>query len=275
MGMSIITKEKATEYRKKWRNKNKEYCKMKYYENKQEVKDKYNKDIIGNKYGKLTIIKKDEDRKNNHGARTYWICQCDCGNIKSVQGYNLKNGNTKSCGCLQKEKVKEYNKQFYGKSSKNDLYHSYKNCAKSRDIEFKLTKDQFFYMTKQECYYCGQLPSQVHKNNNSDNGDYIYNGIDRVDSLKGYIIENCVPCCKKCNISKRDMNVKDFIKQCYIITMRMSLAGQKFKDAINLSTDLTTEQKDYINVLFNETMMQKQDESSQKVIRSIKIEKGL
>jgi len=53
------------------------------------------------------------------------------------------------------------------------------------------------------------------------------------------------------------------------------VAGQKFKDAVNTYTNLTTEQKVNINTLFNETMMQKQDDSSQKVIRSIKIEKGL
>ena len=53
------------------------------------------------------------------------------------------------------------------------------------------------------------------------------------------------------------------------------VAGQKFKEAINTSTDFTNEQKTYITNLFNETMMQKQDAASQKVIREIKIAKGL
>jgi hypothetical protein len=46
----------------------------------------------------------DFDTTSKPGRRK-WICQCSCGNIKSVQGSNLKNGGTKSCGCLQKEKV--------------------------------------------------------------------------------------------------------------------------------------------------------------------------
>lgn len=51
--------------------------------------------------------------------------------------------------------------------------------------------------------------------------------------------------------------------------------GQKFKDSINRYSEFTTEQKEYITSLFNETMMQKQDEASQRVIREIKIAKGL
>lgn len=62
------------------------------------------KNEIGNRYGKLIVLKRDEDfsipkkRKN-----AYWICQCDCGNITSVIGSKLRNGETKSCGCLKKE----------------------------------------------------------------------------------------------------------------------------------------------------------------------------
>lgn len=56
-------------------------------------------DISGKKYGRLKVIKKDETR---HG---YWICQCDCGTIKSIRACNLKAGTTKSCGCLNQELI--------------------------------------------------------------------------------------------------------------------------------------------------------------------------
>lgn len=58
--------------------------------------------LIGQTFHRLTVI--DFDTASKPGRRK-WICQCSCGNIKSVQGSNLKNGGTKSCGCLQKEKV--------------------------------------------------------------------------------------------------------------------------------------------------------------------------
>lgn len=54
---------------------------------------------IGNRYGRLVVIAKDEEASNkNH--RAYWICKCDCGNIKSVSSKCLRDGKTKSCGCL-------------------------------------------------------------------------------------------------------------------------------------------------------------------------------
>lgn len=54
---------------------------------------------IGNRYGRLVVIAKDEELSNkNH--RAYWICKCDCGNIKTTSSKCLREGKTKSCGCL-------------------------------------------------------------------------------------------------------------------------------------------------------------------------------
>lgn len=56
-------------------------------------------DLTNQKFGRLTVIKrfKDESKK------TKWECLCDCGNTKTIDGSNLKNGHTKSCGCYLKE----------------------------------------------------------------------------------------------------------------------------------------------------------------------------
>lgn len=63
-------------------------------------------DLTDRKFNRLTVIKRIE----NHNNRIYYLCQCDCGNYIKVMGKNLKNNNTKSCGCLQKEKVGNLNK---------------------------------------------------------------------------------------------------------------------------------------------------------------------
>ncbi len=41
--------------------------------------------------------------------------------------------------------------------------------------------------------------------------NFIYNGIDRIDSSKGYIQGNVVTCCRTCNVAKMDMDYKEFI----------------------------------------------------------------
>lgn len=65
---------------------------------------------IGNRYGRLVVIAKDEELSiQKH--RAYWICKCDCGNIKSVSSKLLRNGHTNSCGCILsigEEKITHY-----------------------------------------------------------------------------------------------------------------------------------------------------------------------
>lgn len=55
------------------------------------------KDLTGNKYNMLTVLR----RLPNRGNNAVWECRCDCGNITKVTSGNLKNGSVKSCGCLR------------------------------------------------------------------------------------------------------------------------------------------------------------------------------
>lgn len=61
-----------------------------------------NVDLIGKKFERLTVIKKDEDRKN------HWICKCDCGNTVSVLDFYLIHGKTKSCGCYRADRARKH-----------------------------------------------------------------------------------------------------------------------------------------------------------------------
>lgn len=58
-------------------------------------------DLIGHKFGRWTVVGLSE----NVDRRTRWNCICDCGVTKSVLEANLKIGDSKSCGCLQIEKL--------------------------------------------------------------------------------------------------------------------------------------------------------------------------
>lgn len=55
-------------------------------------------DLVDEKFGKLTVI--DMFRNNN---RTYCVCLCECGNVKTISQSHLRSGDTKSCGCWQKD----------------------------------------------------------------------------------------------------------------------------------------------------------------------------
>lgn len=56
-------------------------------------------DMTGRKFNRLKVI--ELDRVEN--GKTYWKCECDCKNIAVVEGNKLRNGHTKSCGCLSRE----------------------------------------------------------------------------------------------------------------------------------------------------------------------------
>jgi len=70
--------------------------------------------------------------------------------------------------------------------------------------------EEFRKITQKDCYYCGEKPFGEAKHP-AYNGNYIYNGIDRVNSTKGYINSNIVPCCKICNRAKSNMSYEDFL----------------------------------------------------------------
>lgn len=59
-------------------------------------------DMTGQTYGYLQVLYKDlSPEHSGHGNDSYWYCKClKCGNIKSIRGISLRNGTTKSCGCI-------------------------------------------------------------------------------------------------------------------------------------------------------------------------------
>lgn len=59
-------------------------------------------DLTGKRFNKLVVIK----RIKRNSRQTYWECKCDCGNLTFTTSAHLKAGHTKSCGCLQKQTVK-------------------------------------------------------------------------------------------------------------------------------------------------------------------------
>ena len=224
------------------------------------------KDLAGQIFGRFTVI--DVADKTKLGAYR-WNCKCDCGQIKKVISYNLLNGNSQSCGCLQREntsraKFKDLTNQRFGKlaaisvarqnkqhnyfwnclcdcgknkvisssnliqgytnscgclhhrppgvAAQNQLYLRYTKSAKRRNLVWDITKGFFLNTTQQNCFYCGIEPRQIVFSHDNKNGiDYTYNGIDRIDSMKGYTENNCISSCGTCNRAKNNMPYDDWV----------------------------------------------------------------
>lgn len=146
------------------------------------------------------------------------LCKCICGKEKIFRydSFICKNelDRAKSCGCKHTYR-NNLNSQKRRKpdSVYRYVYEQYKMGSKTRNIEFKLLRDDFEELIKKNCFYCGEEPPL--KQPYRGNGYYVgvptpYNGIDRIDSNVGYEKENCVPCCTRCNYMKSDMDVSTF-----------------------------------------------------------------
>lgn len=94
-------------------------------------------DLIGQKFNRLTVIKRAEDYVSPKGQHhTRWLCVCDCGNEIVVKGEHLKNKNTKSCGCLNAEKIAQRNIDYCKKYNTYDLTGEYGIGYTSKGEEF-------------------------------------------------------------------------------------------------------------------------------------------
>jgi hypothetical protein len=89
---------------------------------------------------------------------------------------------------------RKWNKEY--KQTPKGKYTKYKKDAKYRNVEFVLTMEEFVAYWQKPCVYCGDVIGTI--------------GLDRVDSSKGYTIDNIVPCCFVCNVMKMDKPENEF-----------------------------------------------------------------
>ena len=69
--------------------------------------------------------------------------------------------------------------------------------AKQRGYEVSISKEDFSKIVSMPCQYCAESEKVI--------------GVDRIDNSKGYTLENSAPCCKNCNMMKKNLSVKDFL----------------------------------------------------------------
>lgn len=185
---------------------------------------------VGAKIHRWTIL--EVFKKDNR----YWTvkAQCECGKIKEVHRHSIVAGRSKSCGCYSVELTVKY---FTGRPSKlrkpkgyagaTAAINEYQRSAATKGRPFELSREQAIAIMEQNCMYCGVEPqhravarSAVKTDDGFKNCQFVHNGIDRIDSDIGYTLENCVPCCGKCNFMKRHHPLQDWLDQMRTILSR-------------------------------------------------------
>lgn len=141
-------------------------------------------DLTGKKFTRWTVLEYAGKKKD----KQFWLCRCDCGNEKHIEGHTLRIGTSKSCGCLQQELLtthghttnavgrctKTYNtwrcmikRCYYPK------HQSYKNYGERGITVCKRWRDSFENFLED----MGERPEGMN--------------LDRINNSKGYCKSNC------------------------------------------------------------------------------------
>ena len=123
--------------------------------------------------------------------------KCKCGGMKSK-------GSIQCMACYG-ARLSDVNESAF-----HVVWNDYVQQARRHNREWSLTQTEARDLLSSPCVYCGQ-PPRVVKTIKYGRGSFVCNGIDRQDNSQGYVLTNCVSCCKVCNIMKQGMSVEDFL----------------------------------------------------------------
>lgn len=163
----------------------------------------------GQAFGNYTII--DENIIIENEAKI--TCQCKCGNIRKVSCYTLIKGTSTQCSICGNSLKKEKNPAWkgYGDVSGKTIG-KLRRDAKLRDISFDITLKDLDNKLKIQDYKCaltGELLCTNYKGMTAS--------VDRIDSTKGYSINNIQWVHKDINMMKKDYDEVYFIKMCKLV----------------------------------------------------------
>lgn len=205
------------------------------------MKTKY-KDLTGKQFGRWTVI----GLSPKEGRKTYWTCQCECGNVKDIRSDILQSGQSKSCGCLKSEvSAANVSKNHTHKQSGTRIYRIWQGIKRRCEN------------VNEPCYYrYGGRGIKVCDEWNKDfiafyewamsNGYADDLSIDRIDNNGNYCPENCRWSTNKEQCNNRRTNVlykignatKTLMQWCEIFEVDYQDVRARFHRGVNSTDEL-------------------------------------
>lgn len=172
---------------------------------------KHQKININDRIGYLVVINK---------IRQVCTCKCDCDSIVTKTSYYLINmqnkGNKPSCGCKKhRYKTWDNNKHWTGyKEISGTYFTSIKNGAKTRNLEFNITIEDMWNQFIKQQRLCALTNILLKFCTSSYKISDTTASLDRIDPLKGYVLDNIQWVHKDVNLMKRNHTQEHFIGLC-------------------------------------------------------------
>lgn len=183
---------------------------------------KRKKNLVGNKYGKLTVIAESHTENNR---KIVWLCKCSCGNFHKARGNDLKMGKIISCGCvrngLSEKRLKKYQRKIKKSGKRFNNWHGFgeisggyinriKRHALMRNLEHNVTNEYLWLTFLKQNRRCALSGIKIIFNDSSLQTA----SLDRIDSNKGYVEGNVQWLHKDVNNMKQHYSEEYFIGFC-------------------------------------------------------------
>ena len=173
--------------------------------------------IIGKKFNLFTVLQ--YTYYNHKNKQHYWKCKCKCGHIKNVSYIRLLNKSVVSCGSINhKINIKKVLSQT--------LFHKYKYNAIRRDLTFKITIKQAWNKFEKQNGKCALSGRELSFGNFCEDINRTAS-LDRIDSTKGYSVDNIQWVHKDINQMKWNMPQEEFIDLCAKVVSHLNLKTEK------------------------------------------------
>lgn len=180
-----------------------------------QIIDKPKEDLSGLRFGKLLVENWELKKTKNGKNRSYWLCKCECGNKILARHDGLTNGSTQSCGKCR------FVKDITGK-----FFYNIKKGAIIRGFQFSITAKyawELFLRQDKKCALTGLTLVMDKDYNTRKRGCRIQTAsLDRIDSTKGYTIENVRWVHKTVNIMRMNMTDEEFVYWCNLVSVHSS-----------------------------------------------------
>ncbi len=162
---------------------------------------------INGKYGKLTIISRIENRPG------VWLCKCDCGNLKEYTGSVLRSNKARSCGC---NAMKGWNNSSWTgyKDISGRYWENIKRSALKRKFSFEIGITEMWELYEKQNKKCAISGIDINFCRTKDRKWKQSASIDRIDSTKGYTINNVQWVHIDVNLMKMQLSTNELIWLC-------------------------------------------------------------
>ncbi len=172
--------------------------------------------LIGKQFGKLTVI---AYNGKDAGCRSIWKCICECGKERNVRNDTFRHYRSRglglSCGCHVTGKSSRHYKGYELVSG--EYVNSLRQGAKDRNMVFEVTAKQIWELYIKQDRKCYLTGLEIYFKDSKIDKSKQTASVDRIDSSKGYVLDNIQLVHKDLNMMKQNFSQEQFLKYCRLV----------------------------------------------------------